>query len=143
MFAGTYWNGPRSLFLAACGAAPDVLNPHLSIAARHASWSHGLPALAMAAIFLLAAGRMRKWGLDTRLAAWGTAAYAAHLLCDAISGGISPLYPFGETVVGKYYVHPSLWLPLDMVCALTVYMTMSAIPRWRRGRSGAEAGSTP
>ena len=132
---GRYWNGRRALFLAACGAAPDLLDPHLSIAARHASWSHGIPALAAFSVLLLAAGYAGKWGLDTRLAIWGSAAYALHLFCDAVSGGIAPLYPFSAAVVGEYYVPPTVWLSLDMACALTVYLLMLALPRWRAVRS--------
>ena len=40
-----YWNLPRVLAVAAFGAMPDLLNPHISLESRYSSWSHGLPLL--------------------------------------------------------------------------------------------------
>ena len=102
------------------GALPDLLNPHLSRAARYASWSHtvwflfgvgGLLALACAVT-----GRP-----DRRLGIALWSAVALHLFGDLVSGGIVPFRPLWHVAVGAYLVSPAYWLHLDLATALGAY----------------------
>lgn len=133
----SYWNAKRLTFLAVCGAAPDLLDPHLYLASRLSSWSHGVPALLGVALVLFSLSRAGKFGLETRLAAWGVSAYALHLCCDAISGGIAPLYPLSPVVIGAYYIPPVLWPMLDFGFLFIAYFLRFALPRWLATRARA------
>ncbi|MEP2774388.1 MAG: metal-dependent hydrolase [Luteolibacter sp.] len=116
------WAGKRGVIaIGVGGALPDLINPHLSLAARMSSWSHGLPfwLVLTAALLIAAYFSGRKFSLLLALAC--SAACLLHIFCDAISGGVNFLYPFGAFVWGKYWVHPVLWIPLDVACLLICY----------------------
>ncbi|WAC19986.1 metal-dependent hydrolase [Luteolibacter sp. SL250] len=121
--------------IAGAGALPDLLNPHLSLEARVASWSHGLPCWALVTmIFMLGSMLMaRRFRLRTALAC--SAAYLFHLFCDAISGGINWFSPFGTFQWGEYWVSPLLWIPLDVICVLVCYYLFRLAPVWRKRRA--------
>jgi len=106
--------------IALCAVLPDVLSPHIGIAARQASWTHSAwVALGGLAACLLAAWKApRGW----RTALWfSLLALSLHIFCDAISGGVTLFIPFGD-VVGDYYVSPEYWLPLDLVTMIAAYL---------------------
>jgi hypothetical protein len=124
----------RYLSLALFGALPDLLNPHLSLEARHASWSHGLPFLATLALAVVVAAYALPQRISLRFACLLVLAYALHLACDAVAGGIAWLYPFSDHILGRYFVPPAWWIGLDFVCALTIYFLFRAIPGWQRNR---------
>jgi membrane-bound metal-dependent hydrolase YbcI (DUF457 family) len=115
--------------IALSGAMPDLLYPHLSLAARYSSWTHTIWFLA--GFSLVAAFVARRWfdraGL---MAALMIGACAFHLFCDAIAGGIAWAYPFSSDVIGDYYVPPSLWLWLDLGCLILT----AALGIWLRKR---------
>ena len=101
---------------ALAGAAPDLLYPHLSLAARYASWTHTawfamgfLPV----AFFVTRWAFRSHWKLCGALMIW---AMLLHLFCDGISGGIAWLHPVSDQIIGRYYVRPWLWPWLDLVC---------------------------
>lgn len=103
--------------VALAGALPDVLHPHLSLAARYASWSHTAYAFLAgsgAGLALAALPRLRPWRRALRLA---PLAYATHLLLDSISGGIAWLYPFSPEVLGHRLIYYRAWFPIDVVLA--------------------------
>jgi hypothetical protein len=110
------------------GALPDVLNPHLSLAARLSSWSHGLPFWGGLTVLLLALAALKRSWLDPRLAIILSLAYLFHMICDAISGSIDWLYPVGHFVWGDYYVDPIYWIPLDVICFLLTYYLFRIAP---------------
>jgi len=105
--------------IGAAGALPDVLNPHLSLAARLSSWSHTvwfLPIAAVAFIFIARWIDREQWKL---LTAAMIGAMALHLFCDAIAGGIAWLYPFSDDRLGTYLVHWDYWIWIDVACAIS------------------------
>jgi putative exporter of polyketide antibiotics len=110
------------------GALPDMLNPHLSLAARLSSWSHGLPFWGGLTVSLLLVSIFKRAWIDPRLAAVLSLAYLFHMICDAISGSIDWLYPFGKFIWGDYYVDPLYWIPLDVVCFLITYYLFRIAP---------------
>lgn len=116
------------LSIGLAGAMPDLINPHLSLASRMTSWSHGLPFWGGLTVVLLAFAMARPRVLPVRLAVLLSAAYLFHMACDAISGGINWLYPAATFVWGDYYVDPIWWIPLDVVCVLTVYVMFRLVP---------------
>ncbi|MEZ5304124.1 MAG: hypothetical protein R3F11_26295 [Verrucomicrobiales bacterium] len=86
------------------GALPDVLCPHLSLAARYASWSHTFWALCLFAAIALPAARFlfgsRRWLLAGSLMVF---AYAFHLGCDAVAYwhyGTTVQRPSAQSAVG-------------------------------------------
>ena len=117
------WGGKWGIVaIGVSGALPDLLNPHLSLAARISSWSHGLPFWAVFSVSLMVwALSSRGKMLRPRLALACSAAYLLHILCDAISGGVNFLYPIGIFNWGSYWVDPIYWIPLDIVCVLMCY----------------------
>ncbi|RYD49612.1 MAG: metal-dependent hydrolase [Verrucomicrobiaceae bacterium] len=109
------------VFIGLAGALPDLLNPHITLESRLASWSHGLPFWTGLSTVLLVTALARPRLLHVKLAALLSAAYLFHMACDAISGGINWLHPFGTFVWGAYLVNPLWWIPMDVILILTAY----------------------
>ena len=139
------WTNREILAVGACGAAPDLLNPHISLAARYTSWSHGLPAWVGVSILLLVGAMCLRPLISLKLAGWGSLAYGLHLFCDLIAGGIAWRYPFGGEVVGHYWVPPGWWAWIDAACVLTLYFLWRVIPASRTKSSCVvpEGGEAP
>jgi membrane-bound metal-dependent hydrolase YbcI (DUF457 family) len=130
------WLGRWGLLLiGVAGALPDLLTPHLSLESRMASWSHGIPCWLLFSSILVAISLVKRGRFHPALALCLSAAYLLHMACDVISGGVNLLYPFGDWVVGDYWVDPSWWIPLDVVCILLCYLLFRIIP----GLSGRKA----
>lgn len=119
------------------GALPDLLNPHLSLESRMASWSHGLPFWGVLTGLLFLVSFLSRGWLDVRLALLLSGAYILHLFCDAVSGGINWFYPLGQYVWGSYWVPAILWIPLDIVCLLCCYYLFRLKPLWDRNKQAA------
>lgn len=121
--------GRHYLAIGLAGALPDLLSPHLSLAARYASWSHTLWFLALfIPVAILIARHFPKHG--TLVGGLMILACAFHLFCDAIAGGIAWGYPFTTDIIGRYLVPATLWWKLDVVCfALT-----AGLASWLRRR---------
>ena len=126
--AGKVWGKREMVAIGVFGAAPDLLNPHLSLAARYTSWSHGLPAWAGVTVLLITGAVFFRSQLSFKLAGWCSWAYLLHLFCDLIAGGIAWLYPIGDGVIGRYWVEPKWWAWIDAGCLLTVYTLWRVIP---------------
>jgi hypothetical protein len=123
------WIGRRGLVgIGIAGALPDLLNPHLSLESRMTSWSHGIPCWLVLSVLLVVISRFNRGRLSTRLALCLSGAYLLHMICDAISGGVNFLYPYGEWIWGGYWVDPSLWVPLDIICILICYLMFRILP---------------
>lgn len=121
------------------GAAPDLLNPHLSLAARYASWSHGVFFWGLLTIGLVIYAAIKRsqpsiWAT----VAWLSGAYLLHMGCDAISGGIAWAYPFGHQIIGARIVSYRWWMPLDIVCFVAAYLIFRAIPKIAEQRAKAK-----
>jgi membrane-bound metal-dependent hydrolase YbcI (DUF457 family) len=113
------------------GGLPDILNPHLTLEARMTSWSHGIPCwlLLTTAMILIAASSRKRISVPLVFVLSG--AYLLHIFCDAISGGVNFLYPFGNWTWGRYWVDPVWWIPLDVICFLTCYGMFRVAPMWK------------
>jgi hypothetical protein len=131
-------SGRQLAIVGVLGAAPDLINPHLTLEARKASWSHGLPAWAVLTVVLVIVSLLWKRRCPPRLAVVGSLAYLLHLLCDAIAGGINWLSPVGDAFWGEYWFPVVLWTPTDVVLVLTCYFVFRAIPGLRRAREARE-----
>lgn len=117
-----------SALIALCGALPDILDPHLSLEARHRSWSHTLAALAVFGLLVTAATRLPRLGLTRRVAALCVVAYGLHIACDLISGGGRPLRPFTAMLWGDDYVPSWTWGASDLGLLLFVYFAYRWYP---------------
>ena len=117
------------------GALPDVLSPHLSLEARMTSWSHGIPCWAALTIAMILVALGSRGKISVVLALVLSGAYLLHLLCDAISGGVNFLYPFGNGIWGDYWVDPIWWVPLDVICFLSCYWMFRYAPLLKSRRS--------
>lgn len=110
------FSGSQLLLIGAFGLLPDLLSPHLSLRARYSSISHTawflLGCLVVAVVLAIALPTFRM----TIGFCWF--AVVLHVACDLISGGVR-LFPPYDRPVGKYWVPPRYWLPLD-VAALGV-----------------------
>ncbi len=110
---------PQYVAFAASGALPDLLSPHITLAERFASWSHTAWALALFVPVALLVARRMNGDRFVLLGLLMAAAYALHLFCDAISGGLAWLYPFDpDAIVGAALVPYPLWIYLDLACVL-------------------------
>ena len=127
-------SGKQLVAVAVCGALPDLINPHLTLASRMASWSHGLPAWVVLTVVLLVLSLLWKDRVPRRLALVGSLAYLLHLFCDAIAGGINWMSPVGDYFWGEYWFPVILWTPTDVVLVLACYFIFRAIPGLRRAR---------
>jgi hypothetical protein len=120
---------PMALWaVAVFGALPDLCSPHLSLEARHASWSHTV--WFMAGLIPVAAmtGCLFEKGyrLVSAVACWIAA--ALHLAADAISGGIAWLYPWRGDVIGRYYIAPQHWMWFDAGFILVTWFLVRVAP---------------
>lgn len=113
----------RAGAIALAGALPDLLHPHLSLAARYASWSHSVFALGGFALLLAVGyfGGVRRW-LPAGALGLALAAYALHLASDAVSGGIAWLFPVSRATIGVRLVPYAWWFPVDITL-----MTIAAL----------------
>jgi hypothetical protein len=114
------------LIVSICGAFPDMLSPHLSLDARHASLSHSVFALVFFACFIGAVSFYSS--LLRRLGFLCVFAYAAHIFCDLISGGVSLFYPYSFQVFGGGYMPFWFWITSDLALILYLYFVYRWIP---------------
>lgn len=133
-----------SLVVAGFGVLPDALNPHLGLDARWSSWSHTLAAwLAVSAGLAIVTCVWIRAAEGRRTAALCSAAYLAHLLCDAVSGGAPLLSPWAPGVVGGSWL-PLVWWPvadgLLLGWAYCAYRWRPLRNRLRRARAPGEIG---
>jgi len=136
--------------VAASGVLPDLLNPHLSLAARFSSWSHNLFAFGgFTAILLVMLWIKRPRTLSSRLVMLMSLAYLGHLFLDGISGGVACLYPVSHHVYGMRLIHWENWVLVDaavvfLCCIAFWWIPVAKLgPRWGWGQAGTsrtEAG---
>ena len=128
--------------VALVGLLPDLVNPHISLAARFASWSHNLFAFAgFLAILLVMLLLKSPKALSIRLVLLMSLAYASHLFLDGISGGVACLYPTSRHVFGVRLIRWENWLLVDaaviLLCCVAFWWIPQARlgPRWGWGRA--------
>lgn len=114
------------------GMMPDILNPHISLDARHHSWSHTLLVWAVITVIIAIIAVKKPALLGWRLAALLSLAYLGHLACDAISGGIAPLLPFSPLVVGAPLFPFRWWFICDFILLFIAYVLLRVLPMRRK-----------
>ncbi len=112
------------MYIGLCGGLPDILSPHIRLAARMSSQTHTLWFLLAAFVFLgiLCSAFPGRFRFRCAFMCW--TAIALHLLADAVSGGIALFFPLDTVRTGHYYIPPVMWLPLD---AAAVSITLAVL----------------
>ena len=133
---------PRlALLVAACGVLPDLLNPHLSLTARHAALSHSLSAWLIFTVLIGALAWRLSRVFTWRISLLCVLAYGGHLLCDGITGGVSLFLPFSTTLHGGNYLPYWMWTACDGALVLYLYLVYRWLPLRRKIRAHASAAS--
>lgn len=114
------------------GGAADLLDPHLALQARFTSWTHCIAGFGVLLFLPLVACFFKR--LKWKHFFWFSFAYALHLFCDAIAGGICLWRPFNDLVVGKYYSMPAHWWYYDGVCVLLIFIIWDLNRKWHKTR---------
>lgn len=115
------------------GLLPDLVHPHLSLAARYASWSHSVFALGGFAAVLLIARLV--WPRHVRgavlLFAW--LGFGLHMFADAVSGGIALYQPLSPDVVkpATRWIPYRWWWWSDLCMVLVAAMVWPLVLRKR------------
>jgi hypothetical protein len=125
--------------VAFCGTLPDVLSPHIYLEARYESLSHTLWAWLAFTALVLIAGQAWNARIRPRLQILCIAAYAMHLACDMISGGIALFYPLSPEVHGGHFISYFMWYVSDVLLFLHAWLVWRVLPRLRNRRSPAAA----
>jgi hypothetical protein len=122
---------PKSLALVGVfGVLPDLCSPHISLAARYASWSHTLwfmIGLIPAALFAASFFERRFLGV-VAAACWS--ASLLHLAADAISGGIAWLHPWRPDILGARLIPFRFWFVGDLLFLVLVLFGLWLLPRF-------------
>ena len=129
------FSAKKLILIGVFGAAPDLLNPHISLDARYTSWSHGIVFWVIITMCLVMLHLTRRRVFPIHLMVWLSGSYLLHIACDAISGGVAWNYPFGRSVIGAFYVNPIWWIPLDVLLSLLAYGLFRVIPSQRQLRT--------
>ena len=133
--SGRLFSNREMMYIALCGGLPDILSPHIRLAARMSSLTHTLwfPVAAVAVLGMLWFAFPSRFRFRCALVC-GTA-IALHLFADAVSGGIALFFPLDTGCIGHYYIPPVMWLTLDMaVLTLTLAVLFFSSLRERRMR---------
>lgn len=117
------------LVIGVFGAAPDLLNPHLSLEARYSSWSHTIWFWLLLTAVIFAVYFLKRNVASVYLTAWLSFSYVLHLVLDALSGGIAWNYPLCQDTIGHYYINPIWWIPVDIILFIIVYFLFRARPK--------------
>lgn len=125
---------PGVVLVAMAGVSPDLLNPHLTLEARHLSFSHSVTGFL---VFLVAVAGFCKWRpalLDARQAAMCACAYGLHLACDMISGGVALAHPASNEIYGGAWIPLWGWFVSDALLLSYAYLEFRWLPLRRRIR---------
>lgn len=114
------------------GLSPDILSPHLGLAARHASLSHTFW-FPLGMLVLWAATGIFASGRRARVAFFALLGVVMHLFCDLIAGGI-PLLGVERGAIGAYWVHPAIWLHCDLAGVLVTWFVFFRVRFLAAGR---------
>ena len=129
------------LIVALCGALPDILSPHLNLDDRHAAYSHTLWAYGLFILLFLLSAKSGLLKLGNRVLGLCIIAYGGHMFCDAITGGVALFYPFSFKVTGKNYLPFWLWVTIDGLLLLYLYLVYRWIPMRNKIKSGGARNS--
>ncbi len=51
-----------------------------------------------------------------------------HLAADAVSGGIAWKYPWGDDVIGRYWIQPQTWIWYDAFFIILTWFLVRVMP---------------
>ena len=122
----------ESAAVGAAGVLPDLLSPHVGLAERHAAFSHSLLAWVLIGLVLSAAVAPPRFRSRRTLARLCIVAYAAHLACDLITGGVPLFSPIIPGVFGDAYLPFWAWFALDAALLACAYVEFRWRPQRRR-----------
>jgi LexA-binding, inner membrane-associated putative hydrolase len=114
--------------IALFGVVPDLCTPHLSLEARHASWSHTVWFMAGLLPVVGMLGALFEKGTRLRMASLMWVAAGLHLVADAVSGGIAWLYPWRLDVIGKAWISAEYWIAFDAFFMLLTWFFLRVLP---------------
>ncbi|HEY8933421.1 MAG TPA: metal-dependent hydrolase [Rariglobus sp.] len=124
--------------VALSGALPDILSPHLSLDARYEASSHSLWALlGFILVVVMLAWRLPRIFTPT-ISILCVTAYAGHIACDAITGGVAFFFPFGGVQGGNYLPY-WLWITSDGLLLIYLYLVYRWRPLRRKITEGRQA----
>jgi hypothetical protein len=132
--------GKYLIAIGVAGALPDLLNPHISLAARLSSWSHTL--WFILAIYPVYGIISRIWYRQRwlLLAHWLWLATIAHLAVDTLSNGTRPLYPYGPVISYSAIPRGIFWSISDLLfIAATILLAVWLRWRDRQNVSGLQS----
>lgn len=129
--------------VAFCGALPDLLSPHLSLEARHTAFSHTVWAFVVCSVLVAVLAWSLPKVFSLPISFLCIAAYGGHILCDAITGGVSLFYPLSTEVQGKNYLPYWLWITSDGLLVLYLYLVYRWLPLRRKLRKRQALTSRP
>jgi membrane-bound metal-dependent hydrolase YbcI (DUF457 family) len=118
--------------VAFAGVLPDVLYPHLGLDERHAAFSHSLVAWSIFVGLLGLAATHRRLRPHREVLVLCGAAYAAHIVCDLITGGVPLLSPIESLIWGGTWLPFRIWFVFDGVLLAYVYLVYRWLPLRRR-----------
>jgi hypothetical protein len=113
-----------------CGTLPDILYPHFGLYARYFSWPH----TAWFAIFSILVGCIVYIFIKPSyriLVIFGVIGILLHLVCDIISGGLMPFYPYSDFKTGDYYIPSNHWFKIDLVLFISAYVLIRVYRLWK------------
>jgi hypothetical protein len=134
--------GKYLISIGVAGALPDLLNPHISLAARLSSWTHTLWfILAIYPAYAILSGMWyrRRWILLTH---WLWLATIAHLAVDTISNGTRPLYPYGPVIGCRLIRAGRPWILSDLILVPTTILLALWLQRQDRKTASAIQSDT-
>lgn len=120
--------------VALAGVLPDILSPHLTLEARHLSFSHSAAGFLVFLVAVAVIGKLRPTILDARLAVMCAVAYGLHILGDLISGGVALAYPASHEIYGAPPLSFWIWVSADIVLLGYAYVEFRWLPLRRRLR---------
>lgn len=118
--------------VALAGVLPDVINPHLDLEARDDAFSHSLFAWMLFAGILALAARHPRLAPHRRILALCGAAYAIHIACDLITGGVPLFSPVESLVWGDAWLPFRSWFVFDGALLAYAYLVYRWLPLRRR-----------
>lgn len=114
--------------IAVFGALPDLCTPHISLEERYTSWSHSVWFMACMLFVAGVTGGFFQKGSRLMIATVCWLAAGLHLAADAVSGGIAWKYPWGDEVIGRYWIHPETWIWYDAFFIILTWFLVRVMP---------------
>jgi len=117
--------------IAIAGIVPDIVDPHVSLAARYSSWSHTILACVGFAVLMFVLALVFPRRLSLRLAFLAGFAYSLHVLVDGLSGGVPAWLPFSDEIFRVRLIRWHYWLQFDAAFVFLGCVVFWWLPWWK------------